>query len=141
LVMGHSVETSDKTITVTTPAGAKLTYSFDQLSRLDYSRGKLTFLSDLKPTRKVLESASGEKFGHLRLDSGLADKPMPLNTQSYAKGIAAFTYTELEYNLDGEYHEFRAVVGIDDNVGGSEGPVHLLIEGDGKELLSLTLTR
>lgn len=141
LVMGHTAETSDKTLTVTTPSGAKLTYSFDQIAKLDYSKGKLTFLSDLKPSTRVIESASGEKFGHLRLDRGLGDKPMTLNTVSYAKGIAAFTYTELEYDLDGEYHEFRAVVGIDDNVGGSEGPVHLLIEGDGKELLSLSLTR
>jgi hypothetical protein len=141
LIMGHTAETSDKTLTVVTPAGEKLTYSVDQVAKLDYSKGKLTFLSDLKPSTKVIESASGEKFGHLRLDRGLGDKPMTLNTVPYAKGIAAFTYTELEYDLDGEYHEFRAVVGIDDNVGGSEGPVHLLIEGDGKELLSLTLTR
>jgi hypothetical protein len=141
VVMGHKAETADKTLTVTTPAGAKLTYSFDQIAKIDYSKGKLTFLSDLKPSTKVIESASGEKFGHLCLDRGLGDKPMTLNTVAYAKGIAAFTYTELEYDLDGEYHEFRAVVGIDDNVGGSEGPVHLLIEGDGKELLSLNLTR
>ena len=41
--------------------------------------------------------------------------------------------TEVTFDLEGEYREFKAVLGIDDNVTqGSEDPVIVRIEGDGK---------
>ena len=39
-------------LSVTTPAGAKLEFTCAQLCKLDYSKGKLAYLSDLKPLRR-----------------------------------------------------------------------------------------
>jgi hypothetical protein len=126
---------------VTTPVGAKFTIPFAQLARLDYSTGKLAYLSDLKPTRQTLESASGERFVHLMKDKNLNGGPLRLMGSAFPKGLAMFTYTELEYTLKGDYEQFSAIVGFDDDVKGADGPVHLLIEGDGNQLLSMTLNR
>jgi len=55
------------------------------------------------------------------------------------KGLALHSYTELEYDLKGEYREFKAVIGIDETLGGAE-PTVVRILGDGKELYKATLT-
>jgi hypothetical protein len=136
-----SATTEGTNLMVTTPAGAKLTFSFGQLARLDYSSEKLKYLSDMKPLRQVTESASGERFVHFIKDKNLNGGELRLKGVVYPKGLAMFTYTELEYNLGGDFELFRAVVGFDDEVKGADGPIQLRIEGDGAELLSLTLSR
>jgi hypothetical protein len=136
-----SATTDGTNLTVTTPVGAKLTFPFAQLARLDYNSDKLRYLSDMKPLRQVTESASGERFVHLIKDKNLNGGELRLKGVVYPKGLAMFTYTELEYNLGGDYEQFRAMVGFDDEVKGADGPIQLRIEGDGAELLSLTLSR
>lgn len=142
LYMVTSFTTAGNTLVAKTSSGVEFTLPFGQLAKLDYSRGKQTYLSDLQPSLKKLEAAAGERFGHLMLDKNLnGTGPMRLKGESFSRGLAMFTYTELEYGLKGDFAEFRAVAGIDDEVNGADGSVHLLIEGDGKELLSLTFSR
>jgi len=132
----------DGTVTASLPSGVEFKVARADLARLDYSTGRQTYLSDTTPDRRVLESASGERFAHLILNKNLNNTgPMRLKGEAFNKGLAMFTYTELEYQLKGDYNEFRAVAGIDDEVGGADGSVHLLIEGDGRELLSVTFNR
>jgi hypothetical protein len=99
-------------ITITTMAGARLAYAPQALARLDYNRGKLTYLSDLEPAR-VLERLFGEPLAHYRRDTNLDGQPIFLAGQPHAKGLAVHAHTELEYNLGGKYKEFKAVVGVD----------------------------
>jgi hypothetical protein len=127
-------------LTVTTPAGATIEFTPALLSRLDFSRDKLAFLSDLEPSR-VVETSTEERIEHYRRDKNLDDGPIRLGGITFAKGLAIHATTELEFDLKGEYREFKAVAGIDDVVGGIDGPTLLKIEGDGKELFSLTVTR
>jgi hypothetical protein len=142
LLMVNALTSKDGTLEATTSSNVKFTIPLTQLAKLDYSKGKQTFLSDMQPSHKKLESASGERFAHLLLDKNLnGTGPLRLKGDPFNKGLAMFSYTELEYPLKGDYLEFRAVAGIDDEVGGADGSVHLLIEGDGKELLSLTFNR
>jgi hypothetical protein len=59
--------------TVVTASGVKLDYPAAMLARLDFSKGKLTFLSDLEPV-KVVESSSLEGIDHYRRDKRLSNK-------------------------------------------------------------------
>lgn len=140
LVMIAAVEPIATGYRFTTPVGATVEYTADSIAKLDYSKGKLAFLSDLEPIN-VVERFALERFGHYRRDKNLDGGPLRLKNQVYGKGLAVPATTELEYNLNGEFREFRAVAGVNDLVGGSEGATTLRIEVDGKELLSIALTR
>jgi hypothetical protein len=140
LVMASSIASTPAGLAVTTPAGARIEYKTEALVRLDYSKGKLTFLSDLDPVR-VVETSTDELVYNYRRDKNLDGGPLRLGGNAYAKGLALHAYAELEYDLQGEYREFKAVAGFDEQVGGIEGPVLLRIEGDGKELYSRTFDR
>lgn len=140
VVMVGSVTLAPAGLTVETPAGAKLTYAKDLVSRLDFSRGKLTFLSDLKPV-KVVETSVLDRVEPHRRDQNLDGEKMRLDNVKYDKGLALHAHTELEYDLGGEYEFFQAVIGVDDLVGGSDGPTIVRLEGDGRELKSWTVSR
>lgn len=150
LLMAADVTMNDKGCTVTTAGGVKIDYPVKLLSRFDFSKGKLTFLSDLEPAR-VAESSTEERVEHYRRDKNLDDQKMklqkfdangkPAGTNEYDKGLALHSRTELEFDLKGDYNEFKAVLGVDPTVGGSDGPTLVKIEADGKEIYSGTITR
>jgi len=144
VVMVSSVTAKDEGgIAVTTPAGAKIEFSKDQLARLDYTKGKLDYLSDLDPMKMVaksnLDDGNDPDQWHVYKDSNLNKGPLSLGGTAYPKGLALKPLTELTYNLKGDYREFEAVVGIDDNVLAAGASV-LVVEGDDKELTRVTIS-
>lgn len=139
LVMVAEVKATAGGYRFTTPVGAVVDYTTDSVAKLDYSKGKLSYLSDLDPN--VVERFILRDFGHYRRDKNLDGNTIRLKGTVYGKGLAIPATTELEYNLGGEFREFRAIVGVDDNVGGSEAATQLRILGDGKELLSIAVAR
>jgi len=141
VVYASAVASTPAGVTLTTPSGATIEYKKDLLAQLDYSKGKLEFLSKMEPV-KVVETSTEDQVYHYQRDTNL-DRTGDLRVggETYKLGLAIHSHTELEYDLKGDFREFKAVVGIDDNVGGHPGPVVLRIEGDGKELYSRTLTR
>jgi hypothetical protein len=142
VVMVSSVTPTDGGLTVTTPAGAKIEFKNEQLARLDYTKGKLEYLSDLEPTKVVVRANLDEEDRpdqwHVYKDSSLNKKPLSVGGVTYSKGLALLPYAELVYDLRGQYREFEAVVGIDDEVRAAGGVV-LVVEADGKELASVTV--
>ena len=60
--------------------------------------------------------------------------------QLFAKGLSVHAYTELVYDISGEYKEFKAILGVDPKVPG-DSHVKVTIEGDGKELFSGEINR
>jgi len=110
--------------------------------RIDMSRGKVVYLSDLKWMRATDPSAADTfRFrAGPTLDKNLDLGPIRMGGTPFSKGLGLSATTELEYDLGGEYREFRLVAGFDDAVGGG-GPVLLRIDGDGKELLRQTVAR
>jgi hypothetical protein len=139
-VMASKLESTPTGLKATTPSGAVIEYKADQLARLDYSRDKLAFLSNLEPVREVNPEEGGGFFRYRR-NLNQNDKPLVVGTTTYPLGLSLHAHTELEYDLKGDYREFKAVAGIDPTVGGNDGPTVLKIYGDGKELRSLTMTR
>jgi hypothetical protein len=140
MLLASAVTSTPAGLIITTPAGAKVELAPALVVRLDFSGGKLTWLSDLEPIR-VHESFLDNNPFHYKRDRNLEDGPIRLDNVTYARGLSLHATTELEYNLNGDYREFKAVVGVDDLIGGLPGPTVLRIEGDGKLLKELTLDR
>ncbi len=149
LVMVASVTPREGGLLVTTPAGAEIKVAKENIARMDYTQGRLEYLSDLTPTK--LETGSNHNDDerhaswHVYKDSNVDKGPLVLAGKTYPKGLALKPYVELVYELRGEYREFEAVVGIDDRVTafetrGKEGPVTLIVETDGRELTRLTVS-
>jgi hypothetical protein len=139
--MVSGAETTPTGFTVTTPAGAKIEYTPALVVKMDYSHGKRDYLSDMTPT-KVDERCNGAGEAiHYRRDLNLDDKPLHVNNTAYEKGLAVHAHTELVYDLNGDYREFRAIVGIDDDVKGVGRPVLVVIEADGQKLAEVTIQR
>lgn len=125
--------------TFTTGAGVKLEYPAAQLARLDFSKGKLVYLSDLDPAR-ITESPGLEGTDRFKRDKNLDGGNLRINGVPYTKGLAVPATTELVYDINGDFKHFKAVVGFDDQVGGDSN-VKILIEGDGRELFKTEMKR
>src|SRR5262249_8523056 len=137
-IFASAVEGGPAGLKVTTPGGVKFDYKPDALAKLDYSKGKLEFLSDLNPSN-VVEQMELAKHEPYRKDMNLENHKIRIGNVEHNKGLSMHSHTELEYDLKGEYVEFRAVVGIDDElVAGSDVVVVKIMNGD-KEMESITL--
>jgi hypothetical protein len=140
LVMVSGVTATPAAVAVTTPAGAKFEFAMNVVFRLDYSTDKLRYLSDLDPVR-VDETSTEDAVWHYKRDRNQDGGPIRLGSQQFPKGLSLHAKTELEYDLKGEFREFKATVGVNQLVGGIDGPVNLTIELDGQKWKTLTFTR
>lgn len=136
---------ADGRLEVQTPVGLKIPLTAADVQRLDFSQGKLVFLSDLDWDPQLYErqayfgggrpiEAGLDLFPPQR-DRALDGGPLELDRQSYAKGLAMHSRTKLVYRLPAAYRRFLATAGIDDRAG-KEGDVRLVIEGDGRQLFA-----
>jgi hypothetical protein len=139
-VMVSTVALTPAGLTVSTPSGAKIEYPRELVAQLDFSKGKLTYLSDLTPA-EVVETNNLDRVEHYRRNENLEGEKLTLAGTAYDKGLALHAYTALTYRLDGDYQFFSAVIGVDDNVGGSDGPTLVRLEGDGREIKTWTVAR
>ncbi len=114
----------------------------DELGRLDFSVGKLQYLSDLTPasvnfTPRQSGGASDPNYAKLfsfKRDRALLDDgPLLVDGQEYRRGLTMASRTEVTYVLPEGYRRFRALAAIDDRAGG-RGNVELVITADGREL-------
>ncbi len=133
-----AVRLKGTTFTVTTVGGLEVSYDQQQIARFDYNMGKLTYLSDLRPSKVVEKSGVGLPIA-FRKDANLDGEPILLGDKSFPKGLSMHAYTELEYNLGGRYKEFKAFLGVDPRVG-AESKARVTIERDGKQIFSEEVT-
>ena len=152
LLVATKLALGPKGYTITTACGAKVDYldaNKPLVARLDYSGGKLTFLSDLEPIR-VEETSNVDRIDHYRRDKNLEDRALKLanmtdengtsTVKTFGKGLALHSRTVLVYDIGGDYKDFKALLGVDEDVGG-DSRVKLLIEGDNRELFSTEVKR
>ena len=130
----------------TTCSGLQLTRPAAAVAQIDFSHGKVVFLSDLKPESVVFTPCIGTnkdvpalaKFYVPREDENLESGPLQLNKTTYSKGLALHSRTEVVYRLPDRFRRFKAIVGIDDGVR-PHGNVRLVISGDGQVLRETTV--
>jgi hypothetical protein len=137
LLYAKAVAFDGEAVAVDTVAGAAVRYAnLKSIARLDFSKGKLTYLSDIEPIEADQTSTEDLVFPFKR-DRNLYGGPLRLGRVPFSKGLALHSRTVLTYDIGGDYKEFRAVLGVDDVVtveGGAPVRVNVAIDGDGREL-------
>lgn len=147
-LVAQSIELGSSGVTVRTLAGVVIKYpSTGSLSKLDYSQGNVAYLSDLNPQVDAPAIPMDEKELRLNVaspylrDSGLAGEALKLGTEIFPKGLLVAPDTVLTYALNGDYREFKAVVGIPDYTPDANLEAKLTIEADGRAIFSETIKR
>jgi hypothetical protein len=126
----------------TTCAGLNVSQPLESIAEIDFSGGKVAYLSDLRPissvwtpyfaTEKVLPEVA--RFYAPRFDRGFDSGTLTLGGKTYRKGLALACRTEIVYRLPDAFRRFDAVAGIDDAVRPG-GRVRLIIRGDDDKVL------
>ena len=136
-----SIRLEDDVLKWTTPLGLEAAVPLEMVVRIDYSRGKVVYLSELEPETVDWTAYFGPtdnveslaKFLWPRKDRSLDSGPLQLDGRPYERGLAIHSRTRLTYRLAGGFRRFKATAGIDDSVRPA-GHVRLVIHGDGRML-------
>ena len=140
-----SLALSEAGCTLETAAGAKVDVPAGALARIDFSQGKVLYLSDLDWDAAQSErtpyfgppmplDASVDPYAPQR-DRALEGGELALGPRTYRKGLALHSRTRLVFRLPEGYRRLTALAGIDDRLS-DQGSVKLEIVGDEKTLLS-----
>lgn len=135
--MAKSLSWEKNKLLLSTMDGHRTELELNQVALVDFSQGRLAFLSDMEPLR-VEEKPLLANIWRYRRDRNLAGGPISLGQRIYHKGLAVHSRTILEYHVEG-YREFRCVLGIEDSISVPAKAI-VRIEGDGRELFQATLT-
>lgn len=114
-------------------SGAELTLPAASLASLNFSAGKVRYLSQLEP-REVKYIPWFDLVWEYRRDRTLDGNALSLGGKTYARGLAIHSKTTLRYRIAGEFSRLQALAGIDDDVRHVGSQVQLIISGDGKRL-------
>jgi len=115
-------------------SGSEVTIPAGRLAALDFSAGKIRYLSQLEP-RDVKYVPFFDITHEYRRDRSLDGTPLMLAGKAWSRGLAIHSKTTLRYRIAGDYTRFQAVAGIDDSVRrGGKFNVRLVIKGDGQSL-------
>ncbi len=140
-----SLTLTDAGCTLETAAGAKVNVPAAALARIDFSQGKVLYLSDLDWDAAQSErtpyfgppmplDASVDPYAPQR-DRALEGGELTLARRTYRKGLALHSRTRLVFRLPEGYRRLTALAGIDDRLS-DQGSVRLEIVGDERTLLS-----
>lgn len=140
VLLAAAVVGSTDGITVTTPSKANVSVAADQLKRIDFSQGRLRYLTQDAP--REVKHVRGLQDGpsHVQDRAFYSPELRPIGTRGFSRGLCIRPQTTLKYRLGGDYRRFQAVVGIDDSVKDGNGDCDLTIFGDGKQLLKMNVT-
>jgi hypothetical protein len=134
-------------LTLTTLSGLEMKIDLNLVSKLDFSSGKIKYLSDIKPETVTVtpfidvpkQSTAIQQYYAPRIDRGRDDPLLKVDGKSYSKGISLLSRTEMTFKMPTKFRRFQGIVGIDDSVG-DEGNVVFKVIGDGKELFSQSIS-
>jgi hypothetical protein len=140
-----SLTLTESGCTLETAAGAKVDVPSTALARIDFSQGKVLYLSDLEWDAAQSQrtpyfgppmplDASIDPYAPQR-DRALEGGELALGRRTYRKGLALHSRTRLVFRLPEGYRRLTALAGIDDRLS-DQGSVKLDIMGDDKTLLS-----
>ncbi len=117
-----------------------ITIPQSQIHLLDFSLGRIVYLSDMPP-EGVEYTPYFDTVWEYQKDKTIDGSPLKLGDKEYAKGLWIHSRTKLTYRLAGEFSRFQALMGIDASVAKSGlGNVHVTITADDKILLEKEVT-
>lgn len=145
----QAVEVAGSGLKVKTVIGATVEYaSLAGVSKLDFSRGNVTYLSDLEAAAEYpppeTDGPLGEQYPFAvtyQKDRAIGAAEIVLAGKKFDKGVSVPPDTALTYNLSGDYREFKAVAGILDGVRPDNGVLRLRIEADGRAIFNEAVSK
>jgi hypothetical protein len=117
---------------VETPWGQDLNLPAPDVQGVKFRGGRVTYLSDLIPSKVEEAPFFGRAFPYKR-DTTLLGEPLKLDGKTFERGLAVHSRSSLTFDLNGKYATFEAVVGFDEASKG-KGRVDCRVFADGKEL-------
>ncbi len=113
-------------------SGAEVRLPLEGLRRLDFSLGKVRYLSAIEPREVTLtpyfDDEAERSLFRYRRDRNYVGRPLRLGNKTYAHGLWIHSKTRLLYRIGAEYRRFQAVMGIDYEVAQKGlGDVHVVI--------------
>lgn len=153
-----SLQSRPGLLDILTVAGVRVSWPTSEIISADFSAGKIAFLSDLKPASQSWQPLVGlppsashaAKFGRPRFNQSATGGPLSITipgdsssggsprTETFAKGLALRSRTELVYRLPSGYSRFMALAGIEP-ADAASGNVALTIFGDDRMLTESTI--
>jgi hypothetical protein len=143
-LLATSVAIDEKTgkVKVTTVSGAVIEYaSLAAISRMDFAQGNVKYLAELDPAVDAPPPVPGEPHQPFLVGKSREGQGLRVGGKAYTKGVWVAPESTLKYNLNGNYREFKAVVGIDDAVPVATSKVTVVVEVDGQKLLTQTFEK
>ncbi|QDU11763.1 NPCBM/NEW2 domain-containing protein [Gimesia aquarii] len=134
LIQTSSITYADNEFKATLLNGVQTKFVTESIANLDFSQGKVCYLSDLEP-RNIEYTPFFDTIWKYRKDKHRDGGPLRLDGKEYTRGLYIHSKTLLQYRIRNQYRNFRAVMGIDDSVPGI-GFVYVEIKGDGRILYS-----
>jgi hypothetical protein len=153
----QAVEYTKDGVTVRTVSGATVKYKDDAaVAKYDFAQGNIAYLSDMDLRFDLPPVPAGEdKFpdGTDRQTAGpppvvkdryAFNEPIRLDKLTYPKGLTVAAGTSLSAALNGEFREFKAVIGFQTPPGDGAGrdanrEVKLTVEADGRQVFAETV--
>ncbi|MEW4570087.1 NPCBM/NEW2 domain-containing protein [Tautonia sp. JC769] len=133
-ISGFCRAIDEATWTIETPWGASLEVPAPEVRSVRFRSPRMTYLSDLEPTRVEQIPYFGRLLPWSR-DRALGGGPLRIAGQTFDRGVAVHSYCELTYDLNGRFNTFEALVGFDDASNGL-GRVDCRVFADETELFA-----
>ena len=141
-VQAKSVTWTGEKFDVELLAGARVSLDPARVQSLDYSLGKIRYLSQMEPRDVEYTPFLGTTWDYLR-DRNQDGQPISVGGKVYPRGLWIHSETTLVYRLGKQFRRFQAVMGIEDLIAQSpifpanspRGHVHVIIKADDKVLL------
>ncbi len=134
LIHASSITFSGNEFEATLECGAQARFAPQAIANLDFSQGKVRYLSDLEP-RNIKYTPFFDTIWKYRKDKHRDGGPLRVGGKEYSRGLYIHSKTLLQYRIKSGYRNFRAIMGIDDSVP-NIGFVYVEIKGNGRTLYS-----
>lgn len=118
-------------------AGPSIVVPMKGVRVFDFSAGKLTWLSSLKPRDIKHEFRFIDPAAPLKNDKDVWGDELQLGNQTFSRGVCLRSKTVVRYRLNGDYSRFVSLMGIQH---GYAGDVHVEMSVDGQRLLTRDVT-
>lgn len=131
---GHwtAYDAAKNTMTLQTAWGQSLTLPMSAVLKVRSANGRLTYLSDMKPSA-VEQVSYFDRLLPYRVDKSLTGGPIKLIDGEYKRGFSVHARCVLTFDLDGQYQEFKTKVGFQQPEG-KLGHCSLRVLADGQPL-------
>lgn len=137
LATAVTIDEKSGKVTVKTVSGATVAYdSLAAIARMDFAQGNVKYLAEVEPAVDAPAAVAGEPYQPFLNNKSREGNGLRVGGKTYPKGVWVAPETTVKYPLKGDYREFKAVVGIDDAVPVLTSKVTLVIEADGRQLVT-----